>query len=251
MKNNNVIAIIPARSGSKSIIDKNIHLVGGHPLIAYSIIAAQLSKRVNRVIVSTDSKDYAAIARQYGAEVPFIRPAEISDDSSTDNDFFLHAMQWMERNESSVPEYWVHLRPTTPLRDPAIIDAALDQLIKDPSATSLRSGHCASESPLKWFKRNQHGYFEGLLSNDEIILNSPKEAFDAVYIPNGYVDIISSSYFLASNQLHGDKIIGFETEYCVEVDSLQELEYLKYQINNKQCALKNFLNTNCSEKECV
>lgn len=250
-KNNSIIAIIPARSGSKSVVDKNIHLLGGHPLIAYSIIAAKLSNRIERVIVSTDSKEYAAIAQHYGAEVPFLRPGGISNDLSTDNDFFSHAIQWITENESLVPEYWVHLRPTTPLREPLIIDSAVDAFIKNPVATSLRSGHCSPESPLKWFTRNPQGYFQGLLSDDESLLNSPKEAFDAVYIPNGYVDIISSSCFLATQQLHGDRIIGFETEYCVEVDSLQELEYLKYQVNNKECVLKKFLNSNCFKKEHV
>jgi CMP-N-acetylneuraminic acid synthetase len=77
---NNTIAIIPARSGSKSITDKNIKLLSGHPLIAYSIAVAKLSKKIEKVIVSTDSKEYADIAKQYGAEVPFIRPDEISID---------------------------------------------------------------------------------------------------------------------------------------------------------------------------
>ena len=89
----NIIAIIPARSGSKSITDKNIKLLSGHPLIAYSIIAAKLSKKIERVIVSTDSEEYGDIAKKYGAEVPFIRPDKYSKDNSTDRDFFIHALR--------------------------------------------------------------------------------------------------------------------------------------------------------------
>ena len=126
---NNTIAIIPARLGSKSILDKNIKLLSGHPLMAYSIATAKLSKKIKRVIVSTNSKEYADIAKQYGAEVPFIRPDEYSTDSASDRDFLVHAMNWLDENEGSVPEYWVHLRPTTPLRrDVEVIDVAIDEI---------------------------------------------------------------------------------------------------------------------------
>ena len=121
-----VVAIIPARSGSKSVAHKNIKLLSGHPLIAYSIAAAQLSKSIGRIIVSTDSEHYAGIAKKYGAEVPFIRPAKLSEDKSGDREFLEHAMEWMAENEGFQPEYWVHLRPTTPLREPRIIDEAID-----------------------------------------------------------------------------------------------------------------------------
>ena len=94
----NIIAIIPARSGSKSIKDKNIKLLSGHPLIAYSIIAAKLSKKIERVIVSTDSEEYGDIAKKYGAEVPFIRPDKYSKDNSTDRYFFIHAIYWFKQN---------------------------------------------------------------------------------------------------------------------------------------------------------
>jgi len=93
----NVVAIIPARSGSKSLADKNIKELSGHPLIAYSIAAAKMSKKIDRVIVSTNSQKYAKIAKQYGAEAPFIRPDEFSTDTSTDKDFLVHAMNWLEK----------------------------------------------------------------------------------------------------------------------------------------------------------
>ncbi len=231
---NNVIAIIPARSGSKSVTDKNIKLLSGHPLIAYSIVAAKLSKEIKRVVVSTDSEEYAEIAKKYGAEVPFIRPEIYSKDSSTDRDFFIHAMNWFKDNENTVPEYWVQLRPTTPLRNPEKIDKAISMILSDDTATSLRSGHKAPESPLKWFIKRDN-YFKGLIENEEY--NLPKESFEDIYIPDGYVDIVKTSYLLNNEKTHGENIISFESPVCTEIDSIEEFNYIEYQIQNSENSL--------------
>ncbi len=235
----NVIAIIPARSGSKSLIDKNIKLLSGHPLIAYSIAAARLSKKIDRVIVSTNSEKYADIARKYGAEVPFMRPEKYSTDTSTDRDFLIHAMEWLKDHEHNTPEYWVHLRPTTPLRESNFLDDAINIIKDDEKSTSLRSGHKAPESPLKWFVKSDK-YFKGLLDNEKY--NLPKEAFDQVYIPDGYVDIVKASFMLNNKEIHGDKMISFESPVCTEVDSGEELDYIRYQINNNDSLLLEYLN---------
>ena len=246
-----IIAIIPARSGSKTLIDKNIAKLSGHPLLAYSIAAAKISKKIDRIIVSTNSKKYAKIATYYGAEVPFLRPDDISNDFSSDREFLLHAMLWFKKNQKKVPEFWVHLRPTTPLRDPKIIDVAIDKIVDDDTATSLRSGHKAPESPLKWFKKNKKGYFKGLLSKlsgyEEY--NFPKEKFDEVYIPDGYVDILRSSFVLSGNKLHGNRMIGFETPATSEIDSNEELNYIKFQISKQGSLLKNFLDNKEYERD--
>ena len=230
----NIIAIIPARSGSKSIKDKNIKLLSGHPLIAYSIIAAKLSKKIERVIVSTDSEEYGDIAKKYGAEVPFIRPDTYSKDNSTDRDFFIHAIDWFKDYENTIPEYWVHLRPTTPLRVPEKIDEAIDVILNDDTATSLRSGHKAPESPLKWFVKEDK-YFKGLIENEEY--NLPKESFEDIYIPDGYVDIVKTSYLLNNEKTHGENIISFESPVCTEIDSIEEFNYIEYQIQNSENSL--------------
>jgi N-acylneuraminate cytidylyltransferase len=229
---NDIIAIIPARSGSKSIKDKNIVDVAGFPLLAYSIVVAKMSQHISRVLVSTDSKEYADVALRYGAEVPFLRPKECATDTCTDKGFLVHAMNWLQEHEHEVPELWVHLRPTTPLRDPKIIDQAINKFLISPAATSLRSGHLAPESPLKWFQINQKGYFKGLLSSDDKeSYNMPKEAFSNVYIPDGYVDIVRHSHVLPSDNIHGINMLGFESPVCSEVDSQEELEYIRYQID--------------------
>jgi CMP-N,N'-diacetyllegionaminic acid synthase len=235
----NIVAIIPARSGSKSLVDKNIKPLSGHPLIAYSIAAARMSTKIDRVVVSTNSQEYAGIAKQYGAEVPFIRPDEFSTDTATDKDFLIHAMNWLKENEGSVPEYWAHLRPTTPLRNIENIDNAIDEIMQDSSATSLRSGHKAPESPLKWFTRSER-YFRGVIDGEGY--NLPKEAFEQVYIPDGFIDIVKSSFIMNNNGIHGDRMIGFESPVCTEVDSVEEFEYIQYQLDKNGSELLNYLN---------
>lgn len=235
----NIVAIIPARSGSKSLEKKNIKELYGHPLIAYSIAVAKLSKKIDRVIVSTNSREYADIAKQYGAEIPFIRPDEFSTDISTDKDFLVHVMSWFDENEGSSPEYWVHLRPTTPLRDVEVVDNAIDEIMQDNSATSLRSGHKAPESPLKWLVKDNN-YFKGLVSDEDY--NLPKEAFKQVYIPDGFVDIVKYSFVMNNKEIHGDKMIGFESPVCSEVDSLEEFEYIQYQLDKNGSRLLDYLN---------
>tara|TARA_B110000008_G_scaffold279379_1_gene326253 strand:- start:1941 stop:2666 length:726 start_codon:yes stop_codon:yes gene_type:complete len=234
-----VIAIIPARSGSKTLVDKNIKLLNGHPLIAYSIAVAKLSKKINRVIVSTNSQNYATIAKHYGAEVPFIRPNEFSTDTSSDKDFLVHAMSWLKTNEGHTPEYWTHLRPTTPLRSIEVVDSAIDEIMQNRSATSLRSGHKAPESPLKWFVKDKL-YFKALIEGKDN--NLPKEEFEQVYIPDGFVDIVRASYVLNSKDIHGDKMIGYESPVCTEVDSSEEFDYINYQLDKNGSDLLNYLN---------
>jgi N-acylneuraminate cytidylyltransferase len=236
------VAIIPARSGSKGVPGKNIRLLGGYPLIAYSIAAAKLSKFIERVIISTDSDEISEISKKYGAEVPFKRPAELAQDKSSDIDFMLHALGWFKENEKQMPEYWVHLRPTTPLRDNKIMDSAISEIMKNPSATSLRSGHMAPESPFKWFKRDENGFFAPLMEGfTSDYINSARQIFPDAYIPDGYVDVLKASYILKSKLIHGDKIIGFESPFCVEVDSMEDFEYLEYEIKKKGSVLLDYL----------
>jgi N-acylneuraminate cytidylyltransferase len=212
-------------------------------LIAFSILAGNLAKQVDRVVVSTDSQEIAEIARYFGAEVPFLRPAALAQDKSPDRDFVMHALEWFKDKEGSVPDYLVHLRPTTPFRDVNLIDTAIEEIIARPEATSLRSGHEAPESPFKWFSRNRDGYFEGLLpgySTPEYY-NLPRQVFPAVYIPNGYVDILKSEFVLASDNLHGPRMIGFITPEVKEVDTEADFAYLEYEVAQKGHLLSELL----------
>lgn len=237
------VAIIPARAGSKSVKDKNIALLNGHPLIAYSIMVAKMSANIDRVLVSTDSEEYRDICLSYGAEVPFIRPPELATDKCDDQGFLIHAMQWLEAQEQYCPEYWVHLRPTTPLRQPELIDQAIEKLKTNKTATSLRSAHEAPESPFKWFQQNSDGYFKGLTDAfDKDAHSRPKESFQQVYIPDGYVDVVLRSVVMRQQSVHGDKILSFVSPVCTEVDSPAELAYLEWQSQQFPAHLKDALN---------
>ena len=244
--NESVVAIIPARSGSKGVPGKNIASLSGYPLLAYSIVAARLTSRINRVLLSTDSPEYVKIGEHYGAEAPFLRPRELALDTSPDREFLLHAMGWFRANEKEVPEYWVHLRPTTPLRDPGIIYDAIQMILEHPEATSLRSGHPAPETPFKWFQRNEEGCFTGIRPEDTRpeYYNLPRQSFPTVYIPDGYVDIIRASHVLSSDSLHGCHMVGFESPPCIEVDSIEELERLDFHVQRYGSPLLDYLKTN-------
>ena len=235
-----VIAVIPARSGSKGVRDKNIKLLAGHPLIAYSIAVARLVKGIERIIVSTDSEEYASIARTYGAEVPFLRPGKISGDASTDYDFVRHLLDWLQCNERNIPKYLVHLRPTTPLREEKIIDAAINRMKKSDSATALRSVHEMPESAYKAFEI-EGDYLKSIGSNlfDLDAFNKPRQSFNKTYQANGYVDVIKTAYVTENNKLHGDHVNAFVTPYVVEVDSVEDFDYLEYQVAKKLTVLRN------------
>jgi N-acylneuraminate cytidylyltransferase len=237
----NIMAIIPARAGSKGVPGKNIKLLGGYPLIAYSIVAARLTKQIGHVIVSTDSKELADISREYGAEAPFLRPAELARDHSTDIDYMLHAIHWLQDNEGLIPDYLVQLRPTTPLREPQIMDEAITAIINRPEATSLRSAHPAPESPFKWFQKNEAGYFKGLFDGGNDLLNNPRQGFPDVLIPDGYVDVVKPSFIIHSGLLYGAKMLGFTSPFCTEVDTLNDFEFLEYDLNKNGNALWDYL----------
>jgi CMP-N-acetylneuraminic acid synthetase len=226
----NSIAIIPARGGSKGIQHKNIVKLNEHPVIAYSIAAAKACSQISRVIVSTDSHQIADIAKYYGAEVPFMRPAEYATDTSTDREFLLHALNWLSEHEDVQPDLLVHLRATTPLRDPRVIDEAVALFSNSPKATSLRSAHMASKTPYKWFEMDENGFFQGIRPLDmrPEYYNLPRQMFPAVYDPNGYVDILRPSQILDSESVHGEFILGFITPFCHEIDEPGDLLFMNY-----------------------
>ena len=132
-----IVAIIPARGGSKRIPNKNIKSFAGKPIIAYSIKAAQETKLFDRIFVSTDSEEIAAVAKSYGAEVPFIRPTDLADDFTADVPVLMHALTWMQQHGVSC-NYFCYIYATAPLIQPAYIKKSFD-IIKDENATTVFS----------------------------------------------------------------------------------------------------------------
>ncbi len=245
MSKQKIIAIIPARGGSKGVPGKNIKVLAGYPLIAYSIISCRLSKQIDRVIISTDSNEIAITSAKYGAEIPFLRPSEISQDHSTDLEFVLHAFNWLKNYESEEPDYFVHIRPTTPLREPTQIDRAIDTIIENPASSGLRSVHEITESPYKMFGI-ENGYLAGLYPDDPRpeYYNLPRQSFPPVYKPNGYVDIIKRETVYSGSSLHGSKMLAFITPTTMEVDSADEFQYLEYEIAKKKYLIYDYLREN-------
>lgn len=226
-----ILALIPARAGSKGVPNKNIRLLGNYPLIAWTIAACLKSASIDRVIVSTDSPEYAALAEKLGAEAPFLRPAEISDDRSTDNEFILHALNWVAARGGD-PAYIVHMRPTTPLRNPYLVDEAVRAFMKAPSATALRSVHEMSESAYKTFEIASEGQLRRV-GDDSTALdaaNNARQQFPKTYQANGYVDVLSTAFIRKTGLIHGDHVLPFVTPSTVEVDTEEDFAHLEFQI---------------------
>lgn len=224
-----VFGIVPARSGSKGVQGKNVRPLGGHPLIAWSIVAGQACPNISRVIVSTDSEEIAEIARSYGAEVPFLRPAELSGDRSPDRDFIIHALDWFRYHEGSEPDYLVHLRPTTPLRDPNLMAEAISKIEKTSDATALRSAHALAESPHKMLQV-EGDYLTGFFPEDPRpeYYNLPRQNFPTAYQPDGYIDILKTSFVRGGTSLHGTRMLACVTPFTVEVDRPEDFEHLEF-----------------------
>lgn len=242
---NGIYAIIPARSGSKGVKNKNIRCVKGYPLLAYTIAAAALTPEVSRIIVSTDSEYYAKIARYYGAETPFLRPAEYAADNSPDIQFMEHAIGWLSENEGKLPEFFMHLRPTSPLREVRILSDAAKKMLADPEATSLRSAHPQVFPPYKMFCLKEDGYyrsFDPALTIDEA--NNPRQGFDRVYVPDGYVDLLRTEFVENKHLMHGDRVIGFVLEEAVDIDAKKDLEYVEYYLDRNETELLRYLREN-------
>lgn len=225
------VALIPARAGSKGVPNKNIRLLGGHPLIAWSIAACLKTGSIDRVIVSTDSEEYAALCRELGADVPFLRPASISGDRSTDFEFVEHALDWLVANGDE-PETVVHIRPTTPLRNPALVEQAIWQFRDAHNATALRSVHEMSESAYKTFEIDSEGRLKRVGSSDTALdlANGARQQFPTTYNANGYVDILSTAFIRNHHLLHGDAVMPFITPRVTEVDNEDDFTFLEYEL---------------------
>lgn len=227
-----VVALIPARAGSKGVPDKNVKPLAGHPLLAWTIAACLKSAAIERVIVSTDSPDYAALSIKLGAEAPFLRPAGISGDRSTDQEFIVHALDWLAAH-GDAPEFVVHMRPTTPLRDPRRVDAAVHAFMAEPEATALRSVHEMPESAYKAFEIAPGGQLKRLGSDSTALdaANNARQQFPATYQANGYVDVLSTAFIRRAGLIHGDRVMPFITPPVVEVDTVEDFAHLEFQVS--------------------
>ena len=234
VKKPEVLVIIPARGGSKSIPRKNIKLLSGFPLIAYSIAAGLQAKSVTRVIVSTDDQEIARVALKYGAEVPFMRPAKFAQDNTTDLPVFVHALEWLEKNENYKPDVVVQLRPTSPLRPPKLVDQAIKMLLSNSDADSVRGVIPAGQNPHKmWRLADKSSPMKNLLDVKGIKepYNAPRQILPPVYWQTGHIDVIRPATILKGS-MSGKNIYPFiiDLSYTVDLDNLLDWERCEHII---------------------
>lgn len=230
-----ILALIPARGGSKSIPRKNIRPLSGYPLIAYSIAAALQSKHVSRTIVSTDDEEIARIAQHYGAEAPFLRPGEYALDNTTDYPVFTHALSWLQENEGYQPDIVIQLRPTSPIRPPDCVDQAVQILLDHPEADSVRGVVPSGQNPYKMWRVNEQGRMIALLDlpGTREPYNSPRQDLPQTYWQTGHIDAIRLSAILGKNSLSGDTIypLFLDPRYAIDIDTLRDWQRAEWIIS--------------------
>jgi len=215
-----ILCIIPARSGSKGLPDKNIKEFNGHPLLSWSIKQALESKYNMKIIVSTDSNKYAQIAIKYGAEVPFLRPKNISDDLSTDYECIKHSIEWLEEYEKYIPDIIIQLRPTQPCRNVETINNCLDIFIENiANYDSLRTVIKIDKSPYKMYhidNKNLIPLFQECNGLKEPY-NQCRQILPECYLHNGYVDIIKIET-LKNGSISGNNIYPYLMDKTEDID---------------------------------
>lgn len=219
-----MIALIPARGGSKGLPGKNIRPLCAKPLIAYTIEAARSAASVDRVIVTTDSPEIAAIAREYGAEVPFLRPAALAGDTSSAVDVYLHAVEYLMAEGRETIDKFLVLLPTVPLRSAADIDGAV-QLLREKNATTVLSVKEAAV-PLQW-------YLE--LSEQRIVppaaaVMKNRQDQKEYCIPNGAVYVLDYAYLKEHRSYYSDRTFAYQMppERSVDIDALFDFELAEF-----------------------
>lgn len=234
----NILAVIPARSGSKSVKDKNIRKINGKPMLAYSIEHALNSRYINRIVVSTDSEQYAEIAKNYGAEVPFLRPAEYATDTALDYDVFQHCLLFLKEKEAYEADIVVQLRPTYPIRNIEDIDRMIEMLMENGEADSVRSIAPAKEIPYKMWRKKENGEITPLLLDIPECYNMPRQELPKVYYQNACIDVFRGNVVLDKHSMSGDKILGYEMTHNYDIDTEEEFqkaeEYIKITSGKKR-----------------
>jgi len=220
-KNKKIIAIIPARGGSKGVPKKNIRKIVGKPLIAWSIEAASKSRYIDRLILSSDDKEIIQTAKEWGCEVPFVRPAELAQDQSKTIDAVLHALR-----ELPGYEYVVCLQATTPLTAPTDIDGCIEKCISA-NAESCVSIVEPEKSPYWMLQLSEQSILEPLL--DAKYLTKRRQELPLVYVPNGAIYVCKVEWLIKSKNLFSTKTIGFimPASRSLDIDTEQDFAVLE------------------------
>jgi CMP-N,N'-diacetyllegionaminic acid synthase len=233
-----ILAVIPARGGSKGVPGKNIKHLAGKPLIAWTLEAAKHSKLLTRTIVSTDDENIASVAREYGGEVPFLRPKELAQDLSTDVEFLEHALQTLRSQEGYEADIVVRLPPTSPLRTAEDIDRGIQTLLDDTEADASRPIIEAPKHPYKMWKVGDK-YLEPFLTKDvtgfDEPYNLPRQLFPKVYIHTGAMDVMRRATIEVQNSTSGKKLAYFrmDPEHSINIDYPIDFEIADYLMQKR------------------
>ena len=230
-KKDNFWVFIPARSGSKTIKHKNIIKLKGKPLLAYSIIVGK-KLRAGKVVVSSDSKRYLNIANKFGADLLHLRPKKLSMDKTSDLEVFKNFLTFLKKNKLAAPDFFVHLRPSSPIRKLSTLKKGIKLFLKNKrKISSMRSINVMSNPSQKTMKIRKN-ILCSIINNDYNLdkFNKPKEFFEKTYLPNGYIDIVSTKK-IKKNILYGNRVLPFLTnELNSDIDSKNDLKYINYII---------------------
>ncbi|MBR6504167.1 MAG: TIM barrel protein [Clostridia bacterium] len=223
-----IVALIPARAGSKRILHKNLQQLCGIPLLGLAIKQSYEVDLIDEVYVSTDDAIFAKVAENYGAIVPFLRPEYLAEDGSTDYDVFLHFLNWYFEEHKEHPDLIVQIRPTAPIRKAVHIRNAIETIINDKEADSLRTVSVPHQTPYKmWKKDDKTNYLSPIMEFNKKY-DGPTQALPKAYAQDGVVDIIRSKTILEKHSMAGEKIIGYtEHKFTWDIDNPEDLEFAK------------------------
>lgn len=236
-----IVALIPARAGSKRIIHKNLQQLDGIPLLGIAVKQAKEVDLIDEVYISTDDEIFAKVAENYGAVVPYIRPKYLAEDNSTDYDVFLHFLNWYKEKYNEYPDLIVQVRPTAPIRNSEVIKDAIITIMNDKNADSLRTVSIPHQTPYKmWKKEDKTNYLSPVLKIDNNEFDGPTQALPQAFAQDGVVDIIRSRTILEKHNMAGNKIIGYtKHKFTWDIDNPEDLEFVKgiysidYKLDNK------------------
>jgi len=222
-KNKKIVAIIPARGGSKGIPRKNIHMLAGKPLISYTIDIAKSIPVVDRVLVSTDDDEIANISKVYGAEVPFMRPKELALDNTPDKPVLKHAIEWLLEYEEYPVDIILFLRPTSPIRKAEDIINIVKMLV-DENCDSVRSMSKVEQHPYWMYSIEDKGICKPFIPGKTMKEYYQRQLLPPVYIINGCIDAIRTDVALNSDKsvLYGDDMRGYITEGSIDIDTIHD-----------------------------
>lgn len=218
-----IVVIIPARSGSKSLPKKNILPLNGKPMLCYSVYYGLSNNAVDKVVVSTDSEEFAEVARGCGADVPFIRPAELAEDNTRDYPVMRHAMDYFE-SIGEVYDVYILLRPTSPLRPEGLIEKAINIMTKNPTATSVRTVAKIKEHPYRAWNIKENGSMSGFVAGIEEPYNIPRQELPEIYFQTGDLEAMRRETLLCGS-VSGDNIFPLIIDYedMVDIDHKDDL----------------------------